>query len=160
MAVDELEAEVVFDPGEHNVAEVLDHVAANPDDRESVLAAEVDGRARKTLLEALDVGELGPLSATTALREDFAGRDLVAPGVDALDYLGRATTSTVDFLGRALRRTLRVNATAYALGAELQFTGGEKFVVKTAGTTAAAPPTVPAVGADVTDGTAVLTRQK
>lgn len=98
--------------------------------------------------------------ATTAFREDYLGRDLGAPTSAAVDHLGRAVTSTVDVLGRGLRRTLRVNSTAYGAGVEIQFSGGEKFVVKTAGTTASSAPAAPAVGADVTDGTAVLTRSK
>lgn len=98
--------------------------------------------------------------ATTTLREDFLGRDLQAPTVASLDYLGRATTSTVDSMGRALRRNVRANNTAVTLGQEIQFTGGTKYTVKTAGTTAGSAPSVPAVGADVTDGTAVLTRTK
>jgi hypothetical protein len=98
--------------------------------------------------------------ATTNFREDYIGRDLVTPTSNALDALGRATTSTVDFLGRPLRRVLRANTTAVTLGQELQFTGGEKFIVTIAGTTAAAPPSAPAVGATVVDGTATLLRQK
>lgn len=151
-----------FDPGEHTVAEVLEHLDDNPDDRDGVLEAEVSGKARKGVLEASfdDDDGLGPVGATSALREDSLGRDLVNPGVNSLDYLGRATTSTGDYRGVSLRRSLRANSTAVALGTEVQFTGGQKFVVKTAGTTAAAAPVAPAVGADVTDGTAVLTRQK
>jgi hypothetical protein len=98
--------------------------------------------------------------ATTNFREDYIGRDLVAPTVNALDSLGRATTATVDFLGRPLRRILRANTTAVTLNQELQFTGGEKFIVTVAGTTAAGPPAAPAVGATVADGTATLLRQK
>jgi hypothetical protein len=98
--------------------------------------------------------------ATTTFREDYLGRDLVAPTSNALDYIGRVTTSTVDFVGRALRRVVRANTTAVTLGQEIQFTGGEKFVVTVAGTTAAAPPGAPAVGATVVDGTATLLRQK
>jgi hypothetical protein len=98
--------------------------------------------------------------ATTNFREDYIGRDLVAPMSNALDALGRTTTSTVDFLGRPLRRVLRANTTAVTLGQELQFTGGSKYVVTIAGTTAASPPTAPAVGATVVDGTATLLRQK
>jgi hypothetical protein len=98
--------------------------------------------------------------ATTTFREDYLGRDLVAPTVNALDYIGRATTSTVDSVGRPLRRGVRANTTAVTLGQEIQFTGGEKFVVTIAGTTAASPPTAPAVGATVADGTATLLRQK
>jgi hypothetical protein len=98
--------------------------------------------------------------ATTTFREDYLGRDLQAPTVNALDFIGRATTATVDHVGRALRRVLRANTTAVTLGQELQFTGGEKFVVTVAGTTAAAQPSAPAVGATVVDGTATLLRQK
>lgn len=98
--------------------------------------------------------------ATTALREDYLGRDLQAPTVNSLDSLGIATTSTTDRLGRALRRTLRVNSTAYGLGTELAYVDGKKFTVTTAGTTAASEQAAPAVGATVTDGTAVLTRTK
>jgi hypothetical protein len=98
--------------------------------------------------------------ATTNFREDYIGRDLQAPTVNALDSLGRATTATVDFIGRPLRRVLRANTTAVTLNQELQFTGGQKFIVTIAGTTAASPPTVPAVGATVVDGTATLLREK
>jgi hypothetical protein len=98
--------------------------------------------------------------ATTIFREDFIGRDLVAPTSNSLDALGRATTATVDFMGRPLRRNVRANSTAVVLGQEIQFTGGEKFVVTIAGTTAVSPPTAPAVGATVVDGTATLLRQK
>jgi hypothetical protein len=84
----------------------------------------------------------------------------VTPASNSLDALGRATTSTVDFIGRPLRRVLRANTTAVTLGQEIQFTGGEKFAVTVAGTTAAAPPSAPAVGATVVDGTATLLRQK
>lgn len=98
--------------------------------------------------------------ATTTFREDYLGRDLVAPTTNALDSLGRATTSTTDYMGRSLRRVLRANSTAVTVGQELQFAGGEKFIVTVAGTTAAAPPAAPAVGATVVDGTATLLRQK
>jgi hypothetical protein len=98
--------------------------------------------------------------ATTTLREDYLGRDLQAPGTNALDHLGRATTATVDSTGRALRRTLRANTTAVTLGAELQFAGGTKYTVTVAGTTAASEPTPPAVGATVADGGATLLRTK
>ena len=98
--------------------------------------------------------------ATTNFREDYLGRNLVNPASNAVDYLGRATTSTVDALGRPLRRVLRANSTAVTLGQELQFAGGEKFVVTVAGTTAGAPPSVPAVGATVADGSATLRREK
>lgn len=98
--------------------------------------------------------------ATTNFREDYLGRDLVAPTVNALDSLGRVTTATVDYLARPLRRILRANTTAVTLGQELQFAGGTKYTVTVAGTTAASEPTAPAVNATVVDGTATLLRTK
>lgn len=96
--------------------------------------------------------------ATTTKRDDYLGRDIITPASAAKDFLGRDTTSTVDFLGRALTRDLRVNSTAYGLGALIEFTTGEEFTVTTAGTTAVAQPAAPAVGETVADGTATLTR--
>lgn len=98
--------------------------------------------------------------AVTTSREDYLGRDLVTPTVNALDFLGRAMTATTDSLGRPLRRTLRANTTAVTLGQELSFAGGTKYTVTVAGNTAAAEPAVPAVGATVADGTATLLRTK
>jgi hypothetical protein len=98
--------------------------------------------------------------ATTTFREDYLGRDLVAPGTNSLDTFGRATTSTADYIGRPLRRVLRANTTAVTLGQELQFAGGSKYAVTVAGTTAASEPTPPAVNATVADGTATLLRTK
>lgn len=98
--------------------------------------------------------------ATTNFREDYLGRDLQAPGTNALDHLGRATTATVDATGRALRRLIRPVSAAVTLGQEIQVTDGKKYVVTIAGTTGATDPTPPAVGATVADGTATLLRQK
>jgi hypothetical protein len=99
--------------------------------------------------------------ATTTLREDYLGRDLVAPTSNSLDYLGRVTTATVDSLGRPLRRTNRPNTGAVTLGQEIQANaGGQKYTVTVAGTTGAADPTPPAVGATVVDGTATFLRTK
>jgi hypothetical protein len=98
--------------------------------------------------------------ATTNFREDYLGRDLQAPGTNALDHLGRATTATVDSTGRALRRLIRPVSAAVTLGQEIQVTDGKKYVVTVAGTTGATDPTPPAVGATVADGTATLLRQK
>lgn len=98
--------------------------------------------------------------ATTNLREDFLGRDLQAPTVNALDYLGRPVTATVDTIGRSLRRLLRPVSGAVTLGQELQTATGTKYVVTVAGTSGASDPTPPAVGSTVADGTATLLRQK
>ena len=97
--------------------------------------------------------------ATTNYREDFLGRDLITPTSNALDHLGRACTSTTDSSGRPLRRILRANTTAYTAGTEIQFSGGQKFLVTVGGTSAASAPTPPAVGATVADGSATLLRQ-
>ena len=98
--------------------------------------------------------------ATTNFREDWFGQDLTAPTTNALDYLGRSVTATTGYVGTPLRRILRTNSTAVTLGQELQFAGGEKFVVTIAGTTAASPPAAPAVGATVADGGATLRRER
>ena len=98
--------------------------------------------------------------ATTNFREDWLGRDLIAPTVNALDYLGRVATATIDYMGHPLRRVLRANSVAVTLGQELSFAGGTKYVVTVAGTTAGAEPGAPAVGATVVDGTATLLRTK
>lgn len=97
--------------------------------------------------------------ATTNFREDHLGRNLIAPTSTSVDYLARATTSTVDYLGRPLKRILRANSTAYAVGAYVQNpTTGEEFTVTTAGTSASSVPTAPEIGEEVTDGTAVFLR--
>jgi hypothetical protein len=98
--------------------------------------------------------------ATTNFREDYLGRDLVAPTVNALDYLGRVVTSTTGYSGIGLRRVIRPISGAVTLGQEIQVTDGKKYIVTIAGTSGAADPTPPAVGATVADGTATLLRQK
>jgi hypothetical protein len=98
--------------------------------------------------------------ATTNFREDYLGRDLVNPTVNALDYLGRPVTATADGSGRPLRRRLRPVSGAVTLGEELQVADGKKYIVTVAGTTGASDPTPPAVGATVVNGTATLLREK
>lgn len=39
-----------FDPAEHTEAEIKEHLEANPDDHDRVLAAEAEGRQRKGVL--------------------------------------------------------------------------------------------------------------
>jgi hypothetical protein len=98
--------------------------------------------------------------ATTTFREDFLGRELVNPASNAVDFLGRACTSTLDHSGRPLRRVLRPVSSAVTLDQELQVADGKKYIVTVAGTTGASDPTPPAVGATVVNGTATLLRQK
>jgi hypothetical protein len=98
--------------------------------------------------------------ATTTFRDDFLGRDLAAPTVNSLDYLGRVTTSTTDFLGRPLRRLIRPVSGAVTLNQEIAVTDGKEYTVTIAGTTGASDPTPPAVGATVVDGTATFLRTR
>jgi hypothetical protein len=98
--------------------------------------------------------------ATTSFREDYLGRDLQAPTVNALDYLGRVVTATADTAGRPLRRVIRPISSAVTLNQEIAVTDGKKYIVTVAGTTGATDPTPPAVGATVADGSATLRRQR
>ena len=98
--------------------------------------------------------------ATTTFREDYLGRDLVAPTTASTDTLGRVTTSTTDYMGRSLRRVIRPISSAVTLNQEIQVTDGKKYIVTIAGTTGASDPTPPAVGITVADGSATLLRQK
>lgn len=77
-----------FDPTEHTVPEVVEHIEAHPDDISRVLEAEQAGKARKGVLE-----HEGP-GATT----DYLGRTVTSDQ----DQLGRAIESDVDYLGRAV----------------------------------------------------------
>jgi len=88
------------------------------------------------------------------------GRDLQAPTVNALDYLGRTVTATADTAGRSLRRVIRPVSGAVTLNQEIQVTDGKKYTVTVAGTTGATDPTPPAVGATVADGSATLRRTR
>ena len=96
--------------------------------------------------------------ATTTFRRDFLGRKLTTPASNSLDYLGRATTSTVDPIGHNLIATVRANTTPYALGAFVEFAAGTFYVCTVNGTSAASEPSVPANGATVTDGTVTWLR--
>ena len=98
--------------------------------------------------------------ATTNFREDWLGRDLVNPTVDARDFLGRTVTATTGYSGMALRRVIRPVSSAVTLNQEIQVADGKKYIVTVAGTTGASDPTPPAVGATVADGTATMRRQK
>lgn len=42
-----------FNPADHNVDDVLAHVRDHPDEAEAIVLAEVDGKNRSTLIEAL-----------------------------------------------------------------------------------------------------------
>jgi len=40
--------------------------------------------------------------ATTTASKDYMGRALITPAINSKDYLGRATFSAVDYMGRTL----------------------------------------------------------
>jgi hypothetical protein len=40
--------------------------------------------------------------ATTTASKDYLGRSLITPAVNSKDYLGRSTSSALDYLGRTL----------------------------------------------------------
>lgn len=65
-----------FDPAEHTVAEVTEHLTANPDDATRVIEAEQAGKARKGVIEH--------------------------SGVTPTDRLGRTVENGVDYLGRTV----------------------------------------------------------
>jgi hypothetical protein len=95
--------------------------------------------------------------ATTTLRRDHLLRRLVTPASDSRDHLNRATTATVDHLGRAVvARDFPVSA-AVTLNEFIDIPATRiVYQVTVAGTVAAAAPTAPGVGATVVSGTATL----
>jgi hypothetical protein len=102
--------------------------------------------------------------ATSTSKEDYLGRKLAnaTPGTTdpVKDTFGRNTTSTADYLGRALTSLNWPGAVPVSLGTEYWVVGGT-LVVTTAGTAAAGAPALPgSVGGTVVSGTATLTRNE
>ena len=95
--------------------------------------------------------------ATTIFRRDHLLRRVLNPGTTATDYSGRATTSTVDHLGRALVAIDWPGAVPVALNDLIDIAATRiVYKVTVAGTPAAGTPTAPGVGATVVSGTATL----
>jgi hypothetical protein len=95
--------------------------------------------------------------ATTIFRRDHLLRRILNPGTTATDYIGRLTTATLDSSGRALVAIDFPVSTAVTLGQYLDVVATRiVYQVTVAGTTAAAAPTPPGVGATVVSGTATL----
>jgi hypothetical protein len=95
--------------------------------------------------------------ATTTLRRDHLLRRLVNPASDSRDYLNRATTATVDHLGRAVVARDWPGAVAVTLGEYLDVPASRiVYQVTAAGTAAAGAPSPPGVGNTVVSGTATL----
>lgn len=95
--------------------------------------------------------------ATTTLRRDHLLRRILNPGTTATDFSGRLTTSTADYLGRAMVARDWPGAVAVTLGEYLDVPATRiVYQVTIAGTAAAGAPTAPGVGATVVSGTATL----
>jgi hypothetical protein len=103
--------------------------------------------------------------ATTLRLRDHLGRDLInaTPGTTdpAQDFIERdVLASNLDYMGRGLIATVRANTTAYALGAYVQFAGGNLYLVIDDGTSAGSAPSETGVdyGESLADGTVTLQR--
>jgi hypothetical protein len=95
--------------------------------------------------------------ATTTFRRDFLLRKVLNPGTTATDYMGRATTSTVDNMGRNLIAIDWPGAVSVTLGQYLNVVATSIiYQVTVAGTAGAAAPTAPGVGNTVASGTATV----
>lgn len=95
--------------------------------------------------------------ATTTFRRDSLLRRILNPGTTATDFAGRLTTSTTDYLGRALVAIDFPLTTAVTLGQLLDVAATRiVYQVTVAGTTAGSAPTPPGVGLTVVSGSATL----
>jgi hypothetical protein len=95
--------------------------------------------------------------ATTTLRRDHLLRRLVTPASDSRDYLNRATTSTVDHLGRAVVARDFPGAVAAVNGEFIDIPATRiVYKVESTGTFAAGAPTAPGVGNTVVSGTVTM----
>lgn len=98
--------------------------------------------------------------ATTIFRRDHLLRKVVDPTGTAKDSTGRLTTSTVDYLGRALTTEVWAGTHAMTVGERVQITSTSiVYYVTASGTTAAGEPTAPGVGLTVVSGTATLRQE-
>ena len=95
--------------------------------------------------------------ATSTFRRDHLLRRLVTPASDSKDYLNRATTSTVDYLGRSVTAIDWPGAVSVTLGQYIDVAASRiVYQVTVAGTAAAGAPTAPGVGNTVASGGATL----
>jgi hypothetical protein len=95
--------------------------------------------------------------ATTVFRRDHLLRRIINPGTTAVDSTGRLTTSTLDYLGRALTAIDWPGAVSVTLGQYIDVAASRiVYRVTVAGTAGAAAPTAPGVGNTVVSGTATL----
>jgi hypothetical protein len=65
-----------------------------------------EGMTKEELRAGIDQYEAdGPGAegqATTTATKDYLGRQLITPAINSKDYLGRPTSSALDYLGRTL----------------------------------------------------------
>lgn len=95
--------------------------------------------------------------ATTVFRRDHLLRRVLNPGTTATDFSGRLTTSTTDYLGRALVAIDWPGAVVVALGQLIDIAATRiVYQCTVSGTAAAGTPTAPGVGSTVVSGTATL----
>ena len=97
--------------------------------------------------------------ATTVFRRDHLLRKRVNPASASVDALGRATTSTVDYMGRPLVAKVFAGVAAWSLGDYIEVGGTTVYKVTVAGSTAAGTPTAPGYGQTVVSGTATLRQE-
>lgn len=97
--------------------------------------------------------------ATTVFRRDHLLRKLVNPASVSVDSIGRATTSTADYIGRSLVGSVFAGTTAVTLNSYIEVGGTTVYKVTVAGTTAAGAPTAPGYGSTVVSGTATLRQE-
>ena len=97
--------------------------------------------------------------ATTLFRRDHLLRKVVDPTGTAKDYIGRATTASVDSDGRGLVAIVFPASTVVALGSYVEVAGTTVYKVTVGGTTAAGAPTAPGYGSTVVSGTATLRQE-
>lgn len=95
--------------------------------------------------------------ATTTLRRDHLLRRLVTPASDSRDSLNRATTASVDYLGRSIVARDFPGAVAAVNGEFIDIPATRiVYKVESTGTFAAGAPTAPGVGSTVVSGTVTM----
>lgn len=84
-----------FDPAEHNVAEVLEHIEEHPEQAEAVAAAEAEGKDRSTIAAAVEEAVAKkPVKASRAtVQHDgtYVLQQGDSPATVARDLLGRGS---------------------------------------------------------------------
>lgn len=84
-----------FDPAEHNISEVLEHIEKHPDEADAILKAEAAGKDRTTLEEKLAEPAKEARSSKRTKRTARSGKYVLQagdhPSKVARDLFGRAS---------------------------------------------------------------------